>query len=93
MMTRPGTPTYNPPGSLAGGNPSGFDTSINSLADLAAVDTTQLTLPAVKEWINAADGVYQVWYGYLSTLPTGDGIQRSNFWTNAVPFTWFRAST
>lgn len=93
MMTRSGTPTYNPPGALAGGNPSGIDTSITSVTDLAAVPTTQLTLPVIKEWINAADGTFQVWYGYLSTAETGDGIQRANDFTDARPFTWFRSST
>lgn len=91
MLTRQGI-EYNPPGTLAS-NPPGIDTSINSVADLAAVDTTVLALPATKQWINAEDGTFQVWYGYLSTAETGDGVQRSDFWTADRPWTWFRAST
>lgn len=93
MRTRPGPITYNPPGAPGVGPSASIDPDIHTLADLAAVTTTNLIAPAIRVWILAADGTTQVWQLLASMAATSEGIQRPNDWdalTNAK--VWFRAS-
>lgn len=94
MRTRPGPITYNPPGAPGVGPSASTDTSIHTLADLAAVTTTNLIAPCIRIWILAADGTTQVWQLLASTISvSSDGIQVPNDFnaiTNAK--VWFRAS-
>jgi hypothetical protein len=92
MMTRPGTPTYNPAGPPSQGVAEKFDVGITSLSDLASVVTTNLLPGAIRQWVNAADGTYQVWQTALSSAATGDGIQRANDWA-ASGQVWFKKSS
>ena len=93
MRTRPGPITYNPPGAPGVGPTASIDTNIHTLADLAAITTTNLIAPCIRVWILAADGTTQVWQLLASSAATSEGIVRPNDWnalTNAK--VWFRAS-
>lgn len=94
MKTRPGPTAYNPPGAPGTGPSASIDANIQSLVDLAAVTTTNLITPAIRIWVNAADGTEQIWKLLVSTEGTSEGIQRPNDF-NAVsnPKVWFRSGT
>jgi hypothetical protein len=95
MKTRPGAAAYNPPGAPSVGPSASIDVGITSLADLAAVTTTNLIAPAIRVWIMAADGTTQVWQLLASTAETVEGVvQRPNDFnalTNAK--VWFHAAS
>jgi hypothetical protein len=94
MKTRPGAATYNPPGAPGVGPSASIDTGITSLADLAAVTTTNLIAPAIRVWIMAADGTSQIWQLLASSAATGEGVLRPNDFnalTNAK--VWFKSSS
>ncbi len=93
MMTRPGRATYKPPGAPGVGPTASIDANIHTLADLAAVTTTNLIAPAIRIWINAADETTQIWQLLASAADTAEAVQRPldfNALTNSK--VWFRAS-
>ncbi len=95
MMTRPGRATYNPPGAPGVGPTASIDANIHTLADLAAVTTTNLIAPAIRIWIMAADGTEQIWQLLASTVSVAsEGVQPPN---DHDPLTnakcWFRSGT
>lgn len=85
------------PGSAASGTggTTGVDTSITTLAQLAAIPTVNLTPPVIKIWVQASDGLAQTWQLRVSTAATDPGsVQRPtdyNASTNAK--VWFKAGT
>lgn len=95
MKTRPGAASYNPPGAPGVGPTSAIDANIHTLADLAAITTTNLIAPAIRIWILAADGTTQVWQLLTSDAETVEGsVQRPldfNALTNMK--VWFKASS
>ncbi len=94
MMTRPGRATYNPPGAPGVGPTASIDANIHTLADLAAVTTTNLIAPAIRIWIMAADGTEQIWQLLASGADTAEGVQRPNDWDALTNLkVWFRSGT
>lgn len=77
----------------SGGVP--VDSTVTTLAQLAAIPTISLSVPVVKIWILEADGTFQVWRLLASTAATVSGaIQRPDDYdgtTNAK--VWFKASS
>lgn len=83
---------YAPGGgsSSAGGGVS----NVSTLAELAAIQTTNKSVPYVILWVQESDGTSETWRLLASTAATGDGIQRPddyNASTNAK--VWFKASS
>lgn len=94
MLVRPGSAAYNPPGAPGSGPSAAIEPTITSLVDLASISTVNLVTPAIRIWINAADGTEQIWKLLVSNEATSEGIQRPvdyNPVTN--PKVWFRAGT
>jgi hypothetical protein len=63
---------------VAAGGGAPVDNSISSWAELAAVETTGLTVPVLKVWVNAADGTLKATQLRAGTdaTDTANGIQR-----------------
>lgn len=94
MKTRPGSASYNPPGAPGVGPSASVDANIHTLADLAAVTTTNLIAPAIRIWILAADGSEQVWQLLASDAATAEGVQRPNDFNALTNMkVWFRSAT
>jgi hypothetical protein len=96
MRTRPGPITYNPPGAPGVGPSASIDPGITSLAELAAVTTTNLIAPTIRVWIMAADGTSQTWQLLQSTAandPTNGIVRPNDFDAEANAKVWFKSST
>ena len=96
MPTRAGrTQLFHAPGIQGGtGGNTGVDASITTLAQLAAIPTTNLTPPVVKVWVLEADGTSQVWRLLASTAATVAGsIQRPDDYSASNEKVWFKASS
>lgn len=96
MKTRPGTPSYNPPGTP--GAPAStilaVDPTLGSVSDLANVVTLgTLFPPAIKVWINSDTGALEVWKLMASTAATGAGVQRPADYSVSNQVVWFKASS
>lgn len=95
MKTRPGLPTYNPPGapsvSPASTSP---DPSIASVSDLANVPTAGVLFSgAIRTWINSDTGAYEVWRLLAGTDASGPGVQRPADYSAGAPLVWYRAGS
>ena len=86
--------TVYSPGVMGGtGGNTGVDSTITTLAGLAAIPTVNLTPPVVKVWVLEADGTSQVWRLLTSTAATVAGsIQRPDDYATSGKV-WFKASS
>ena len=95
MKTRPGNPTYNPPGTSINTVTAAIDPALGAASDLANVATLGVLFPpAMRIFVNSVTGALEVWKLQTSTAATGPGIQRPNDYnsiTNTV--VWFKAGS
>jgi hypothetical protein len=78
-----------------GGSGAGVDVAITSLAELAAIETAEITpggASSVKLWVSAADGSLQCWQLRASTAATVTGsIQRPDDYAESTnEKVWFK---
>lgn len=77
------------PGPISG---SGVDPYVTSEALLAAVATTELTVPILKVWVNAATGLSEIWRLLAgSDAAVAGAIVRPDDYDAADPKTWYKA--
>ena len=88
MFTRPGSAAYNPPPAKVYNTPS-VDPGIHSVTDLINVSTVNLNPPVMKEWVNYADGTFQVY----TLLAMDGGTRPADFDPVNNLKSWFKAST
>ncbi len=93
---RPTSQGYYAPSAAAGGGSSsgsGVDANIDTLAELAAIPTINLTPPVIKVWVLEADGTTQTWRLLASTAATADGVQRPDDYASpGNAKVWFKAA-
>ena len=77
------------PGPISG---SGVDPYVTSETLLAAVATTELTVPIVKVWVNAATGLSEIWRLLAgSDAAVAGAIVRPDDYDATDPKTWYKA--
>lgn len=73
---------------------TGVDATITSEAGLAAVTTTNLTVPVIKVWVNAATVTLQVWLLKAGTDATeaGSVLRPTDYNASTNAKVWYRAA-